>query len=69
MSFNITDGFKDYIDMKVLNENMYTIRKKFEQIDISYRAYINGVQIKEIINRTNNINLGGSFNSIFVVEH
>lgn len=42
---------------------------QMNSLDIAYKVYINGIETQQITHTANNVNLGGSFNSIFVVEN
>ncbi|MGU3375949.1 hypothetical protein [Chryseobacterium sp. M5A1_1a] len=71
-SFNINDGYMDFVDMKVTDQKQFLIKKKITQnttLDISYRVYINGIQTQETTEIANNNLVGGKFASIFVVKN
>ena len=72
ININNPNGYNDIKDLKVVNNKTYMICEMFHQmnsLDIAYKVYINGVENQQITHTANNVNLGGSFNSIYVVEN
>lgn len=69
---NNLNGYNEIIDLKVVDSKTYMICEMFQQtgsLDIAYKVFINGIETQQITHTANNVNLGGSFNSIFVVPN